>query len=844
MIHNTKAFAFGIFMSMVVLVVAGAILNNVDFQAPLQKQGDTVYLQLCDVDKSYVSSGSMWECRLIDGNGVLSHAGSGIRVSNAQGQPAEVSIISCADGQILKQHSGIWACATESTVGGTPAAYTAGKGLELNTSKVFSLEVCVDNQILKRVNNDWACASLSTSQGVIHQDGTTGLVTLVPCNNGQYYEYVSGNWICTDISSVYQGTFPVKVTANNVAFADCVADGQILEWTIADEWMCKTPASPGQSFTPTAPLSLSGTDLALALCTNDEILKVDGTAWSCEADSTGAAAATKEITLKSRRDVSATIKLPPDLPEGWSVVSLLVGSSKIYLLYVKQSQFIGPNGRDPWKLYAFEPNGGRDSSSDINIGIPYVPAVFGTSGCPAYTVFSIPTVFLSESTDGKIYLGYPCVSRPAGGGDYLSPAIWMGYNATSKKREVEVALNISGTSQNFGRPPTLLAISALGDTGYLVLYDTTRVAFIRFNLTTGAMSNYPTANRVVLEKVPGGNTDVFMGRSASTINYIMKVRGETVYRRFAFSHTATSVTDAGTPLTTALTAVLDKRSPANLVTMRASRIYALKYPSTLVAFDLAGTEHPPGRTISRPRVEYLPNIEGLAAGPLHFWAVMNSVGAGESEVRAIGRITGLVNTLLTLNHAALDAQGIGYPVGAHVWDGNLFIGDADDCAIYEFTINTSVPPTFAEKHQLAPCTRITGIWANRGRPGGTDANSTWYVAERNSQAIRAYNYDTLAREAAKDITTGSIEILEGLSSFDYVTLYVVDPIESEVEAYILATGELDELNSWTYMDWPELIGIYFSAVGIWCEDADTCWLAGGLPKELTKHELIKVKVVA
>ena len=746
-----------------------------------------------------------------------------------------------------------------------------------------TLASCPQGQIYKYSTSNWECKKDDVGSGVasanhpITLTSPDGVVGLKACGDKHYYLYSSSNsrWECVHETgggttgpqgqpgsqgqpgpqgpSGTQGAQGVQGTPGLVGpqgtpglVGPQGAIGLVGPQGAIGAAGSQGPAGAG--YQVAAPLNLLGTDLSLTVCPNDgEILKVDGTAWSCETDSTGAAAATKEITLKSRRDVSATIKLPPDLPEGWSVVSLLVGSSKIYVLYVKQRQFDGPNGRDPWKLYAFEPNGGRDSSSDINIGTPYIPAVFGTKGCPAYTAVGT-TVFLSESTDGKIYLGYSCISRPADrlldGEDYLSPVIWMGYNATSKKREVEVALNISGTSQNFGRSPTLLTISALGDTGYLALYGSARVGFIRFNLTTGAMSNYPTANRVVLEKAPAPGAAVFMSRSADTINYIMKVRGETVYRRFAFSHTATSVTDAGTLLTAALTAVLDKRSPANLVTMRASRIYALKPPSTLVAFDLLGAEQGSERTVSRPRVEFLPIIEGLSAGPLHFWAVMNSVGAGESEVRAIGRITGLVNTLLTLNHAALDAQGIGYPVGVHVWDGNLFIGDADNCAIYEFTINTSVPPTFAEKHPLTPCTRITGIWANRGRPGGTDANSTWYVAERDSHKIRAYNYDTLAREAAKDITTGSIEILEGLSSFDYVTLYVVDPIESEVEAYILATGELDELNSWTYTDWPELTGIYFSAVGIWCEDADTCWLAGGLPKELTKHELIKVKVVA
>ncbi|MFO0598071.1 MAG: hypothetical protein U0228_22405 [Myxococcaceae bacterium] len=104
---------------------------------------------------------------------VTTAAGSGLIGGVATGD-ANLSLMTCANGEVLKSNGTAWACGADN--GGS--AFTASAPLTLNGS-AFGLMNCTNGQVLQSNGTSWACAT-PTASGNIPGDAQIGATVPLP----------------------------------------------------------------------------------------------------------------------------------------------------------------------------------------------------------------------------------------------------------------------------------------------------------------------------------------------------------------------------------------------------------------------------------------------------------------------------------------------------------------------------------------------------------------------------------------------------------------------------------------------------------------------------------------
>lgn len=192
-------------------------------------------------------------------------AGSGLQGGAASGG-ANLSLIPCAAGQVLKYGATGWACAADTDTD-TNTTYTAGAGGGLALSgTAFGLVSCAAGEVLKSSGGSWGCApdanaggdmtAVNTAAGSGLQGGaTTGAanLSLLPCAAGQVLKYGATGWACA-------------------ADADTDSGGDITEVATAGGSGLQGGAVAGSA------------NLSLIPCASGQILKFGATGWACGSD--------------------------------------------------------------------------------------------------------------------------------------------------------------------------------------------------------------------------------------------------------------------------------------------------------------------------------------------------------------------------------------------------------------------------------------------------------------------------------------------------------------------------------------------------------------------------------
>ncbi|HEY4242906.1 MAG TPA: hypothetical protein VGM88_23990 [Kofleriaceae bacterium] len=167
-------------------------------------------------------------------------AGNGL-TGGAQTGDATLSLIACAQDQILKWNGAAWACAADEQGAGTITGVVAGPGLQGGgTSGTVTLgmpTVCGFGQLLKWNGSTWACANdIDTDTnsggditsvnvavgGGMQGGGPSGDVTLgllTTCASGQLLKFNGSSWACAndiDTDTNSGGTITGVVAGNGL----------------------------------------------------------------------------------------------------------------------------------------------------------------------------------------------------------------------------------------------------------------------------------------------------------------------------------------------------------------------------------------------------------------------------------------------------------------------------------------------------------------------------------------------------------------------------------------------------------------------------------------------------
>lgn len=239
---------------------------------------------------------------------VMTPMGSGL-VGGASAGAVNLSLIGCAPGEILRHTGAGWACSMGGDITGvaTPAGGGLAGGVAVGDAAI-SLIPCGPNQVLKYSGTAWACANdvdsggdvtaVNTSTGGGLMGGVTSgeaNLSLIPCAAGQVLKYTGTAWVCAaDGDTTYTGASPVVVAGTTIGLTAACAANEVLKWN-GTTWACAADLDTNSGGDMTAVNTAAGggltggaasgeANLSLVPCAAGQVLKHNGTAWLCAAD--------------------------------------------------------------------------------------------------------------------------------------------------------------------------------------------------------------------------------------------------------------------------------------------------------------------------------------------------------------------------------------------------------------------------------------------------------------------------------------------------------------------------------------------------------------------------------
>jgi len=216
-------------------------------------------------------------------------AGNGISLSS--------TTFSVAGNTALTQ-DGDGLSVTADAIGDTQLAYNTGQHLT-STSAVTFLTVNtgqganelygMDQDVLTTSDPTFADVTATTFIGNINRSYVVNNWDFCPAGSAQYGENETGRYcdatFLNSTDTAADSTAWITMTSLQAKwFADTA---NVLTFDEAELNTTIDARDSDTTYTALAPLGLSGTEFNLTICSDDEILKMSGTSWGCEADASG-----------------------------------------------------------------------------------------------------------------------------------------------------------------------------------------------------------------------------------------------------------------------------------------------------------------------------------------------------------------------------------------------------------------------------------------------------------------------------------------------------------------------------------------------------------------------------
>ena len=207
--------------------------------------------------------------------------------------------LSCANGELAKWNGSAWACDTD-----LDTTYTAGAGLDLtgSTFSVADLGVTTaklaDSAVTSAKVQDAAIATadLANNAGTSPKiaDGTIALADLGQngCTGSQILKWNGSAWACAaDTDTTYTAGAGLDLTGSTFSVADLgvttakLADNAVTSAKVQDASIATADLANNSVTSPKiADGTIALADLGQNGCTADQIMKWNGAAWACVAD--------------------------------------------------------------------------------------------------------------------------------------------------------------------------------------------------------------------------------------------------------------------------------------------------------------------------------------------------------------------------------------------------------------------------------------------------------------------------------------------------------------------------------------------------------------------------------
>ena len=312
----------------------GGGLSGITATPPLASSGGatpTLSISGCASAQVLKWSGTAWVCgpdEVGTGSGGVSSVSASAPLVSTGGLNPVVGLGPCASGEILKWNGSAWACAADSTGSGGISGVTASAPLASSggASPNITMNPCPTGQVLKSNGTSWACAadevgtgsggvsSVSAAAPLQSTGGASPVISLGSCASGQVLKWNGSAWTCAaDENQTYSAgiglalagsTFSADATyLQRRVTGTCGAGSSIRTINADGSVVCETDDAGGAgvtSVTASAPLASSGgatPNITLGACAANQVLKWNGSAWACAADSSQTYAAGTGLAL-------------------------------------------------------------------------------------------------------------------------------------------------------------------------------------------------------------------------------------------------------------------------------------------------------------------------------------------------------------------------------------------------------------------------------------------------------------------------------------------------------------------------------------------------------------------